>query len=183
MKKRVIILSVVALLVLTVVSILVYQWPIHKERHYDNVALHQSELADGTTSGFVDGAATVSMSLTRRRKLTEPDIYSGTLTINGQEYTISSGRNYGSFIDAWKDKLAKDKQDYIYLQASIEKTEEREPGVFLPSTVSFATIRCSRDLETFYLMENTDYLTDFYAYVYPADNEKEAYAIVELLYS
>lgn len=186
-KKRIILLSAAAAVVLVGVSLGVYLWPQRIERTFEDAALWYADSNQTweRSEGFRADAADVTLALTKRRHLTAPDQYTGTITINGTAYTIS-GRTYGGFFDTWKEKFEEDTQDTIYLSAETTRMYEAFPGVSIPVPDVVVTLIASRDFERFYLSESPSRYEGaqerfIHYYIHPAGSEEEARAVYKSL--
>ena len=181
MKKKIVGLSVVALLIVVVISAVIYQWPRDKTMTYENVALYYTKQEDGRFSDFQSDYATVDLSITQRRRLTAPTTYSGTITINGLEYSILD-HDYGDFWNAWQEKDNQNKRAFIQLYARIEELKETESGVFMPIPKAVVTMYVSKDFNMFYLLENPQVnISVTNCYIYPASSAEEARAVYDAL--
>ena len=191
-KKRIILLSVAAVVVLVGVGFGIYLWPQRIERNFKDVSLWYADIiqTEENDEGFRANAADVTLSLTKRRHLTAPDQYTGTITINDKTYTVY-GRIYsGSFFDVFKEKfqekLAENKRNTIYLSARTIQMKEIASDVNVPASAAVATLIMSGDLERFYLSESLSLAEDASGkqtryYIYPAENEEEALAVYDSL--
>ena len=181
MNKKILFILIAAVLVISAVFAVIYKWPYNKTIVYENVALWFSNQDNEKTSGFESNYADISVSVTIRRKITAPDSYSGTITVNGVEYFVSA-RDYGGFFDAWQEKIRISGRSFVEIAAEIEKTEQLESGVSMPVPQASLRMFVSEDFSKFYLMEfplmNSGRLN---AYIYPAESDEEALTVYDSL--
>ena len=180
-KRRIIRWTVLGVLLTAVIGFTVYKWPQHKDLTFENVALWYARDDADKVEGFQPGYTTVKLSLVRRRMLTAPDSYSGTIMVGDVEYTIQGERRNGLISDM-QDKIAYGKTPAMTLHADYRVTKEIEPGLLIPRAESIVTDYIDKRFDRFYLLESPKVGVDFIkAYVYPAASDSEAYALYQSL--
>ena len=183
MKKRIIVGAILALVLVTTAATVIYQWPIHQERTYEHVALWYAYEGEERTGGFVEDYTTVCLSITRKRKLTAPDVYEGTITLGEKKYTLSD-HDYGGFFDTWKRKFEEGNKISLSLTAEISAERETDSGVTIPVSTDLVDLYIRNDFASFVLMESLEINSGkLNVYAYPASSEEEAQTVYESLHS
>ena len=174
MKKRIILWAVLGWLSVMAVGTVVYKWPRKVEVRVDNVALLYTREGHDTVGEFQKDYTTVTVSLTRHRRLTAPDSYTGTITVGETEYTVV-GRDTGGFLEKLRSKWKPAGAPYMELSATKFRQVETAPQEYV--TESEAEVRMIADGKfteciIMEFPESDSGKTN--RYVYPAETEGDA---------